>query len=54
MKYEVEFKRESWVTYNVEASSLEEAEEIAWDEMEKDGMDTGYANWSVESIEEMK
>jgi len=54
MKYEVEFKRESWVTYAVEADSPEQAEAKAWNELEQDGMDTGYANWLVESIEEMK
>lgn len=50
-KYEVEFRRTSFVTYTVEASSVEEAELIAYQELARDGSDNGYADWTVESVE---
>ena len=51
--FEVEFRRTSYVVYTVEAGSAEEAEFIAYQELGRDGSDNGYADWTVESIEEM-
>ena len=53
-KFEVELKRTSYVTLQVEAGSTEEAEFIAWQEIENGYGDKGDASWEVESIEEMK
>ena len=50
--YEVELKRISFVTYVVEALDETHAEEEAWKLLERDGRaDTGYADWSLESVE---
>ena len=51
--YEVEFRRTSFVTYTVQASSMEEAEFIAYQELNRDGSDNGFADWTVESVEQM-
>ena len=51
-KFEVELKRTSYVTLQVEAGSTEEAEFIAWQEIP--AHEGKYASWEVESIEEMK
>lgn len=48
-KYEVEFRRTSYVVYTVEANSVEEAEFIAFQELVRDG----DADWQVESVEEL-
>ena len=50
--FEVELKRTSYVTLVVEAGDTEEAEFIAWQEVEG-GHNEDYANWEVESIEEV-
>lgn len=52
--YEVEFRRESFIVYTVEAESLEAAEAAAWLELESSGDDSDSASWDVESIEEVK
>jgi hypothetical protein len=49
--YEVELKRVSFVTITVEAGSTEEAEFIAWQEL--DNHNDKYADWEIESIEEI-
>jgi hypothetical protein len=49
--YEVELKRTSFVTITVEAKDMEEAEFIAWQEIES-GYNDKYADWEIESIEE--
>ncbi len=49
--YGVELKRTSYITLQVEAGSTEEAEVIAWQEIEN-GYNEGCADWEVESIEE--
>ena len=51
--YEVEIKRESFVTVTVEANNVDEAEVLAWQRVNDDS-NVGYANWTLESIEEMK
>lgn len=49
--YEVELRRTSYITVTVEAENEEQAEALAFDEgtVKWDG----YANWEVESIEEV-
>ena len=50
--YQIELKRTSYVNLTVEAESVEEAEELAWDELESDGSyGLNYADWEIESIE---
>ena len=50
--YQVELKRTSYVNITVEADSVEEAEELAWDELQSDGSyGLTYADWEIESIE---
>lgn len=49
--YEVEMKRESYITIWVEALNEAHAEEVAWKEIE-DRYDYKDASWLVESIEE--
>lgn len=51
--YEIELKRTSYVTLTIEADSKDEAEQLAWDELQSDGSyGLSYADWDVESIEE--
>ena len=51
--YEVILRRISYVTYSIEANSVDDAEALAWDELVVDHeADNGDADWSVESIEE--
>ena len=49
--YEVELKRTSYVVITVDANSKEEAEQLAWTEIQEnpDYM-SNYADWEVESI----
>jgi len=50
--YQVELKRTSYVNITVEAESVEEAEQLAWDELQSDGSyGLTYADWEIESIE---
>lgn len=51
--FEVELRRTSFVVVTVEAETLEEAEALAFQEVDSRG-DSAYANWEVESIEELK
>lgn len=46
--YEVEFRRTSFITVSVRAKDAEDAEELAWHEVE----DNDDANWDIESVEE--
>jgi hypothetical protein len=52
--YEVELRRMSYVTVTVEAEDREGAETLAWLELEKHEHEDSYADWSLESIEEME
>jgi hypothetical protein len=51
--YQIELKRVSYVNLTIEAETLEEAEDLAWDELSEDGSyGTGSdADWTLESIE---
>lgn len=52
--YQVELKRVSYVNMYVEAQSQEEAEALAWEELDSDkSWGLGDASWELESIEEV-
>lgn len=52
--YEIEMRYTAYTTVTIEASSQEEAEAIAWQELETDGSHrSDYGNWQLESIEEI-
>ena len=51
--YQVELKYESYTTITIEAETPEEAEALAWHELETDGSyRSDYGNWELESINE--
>jgi len=49
--YQVELKRVSYVSMEIEAYTAEEAESKAWAEVEMRG-DSGYADWELTLCEE--
>jgi len=51
--FEVELRRTSFVVVTVDAETVEKAEALAFQEVEGKG-DSAYANWEVESIEEVE
>lgn len=53
-KYEVVFRRTSFVSIYIEAKSEEDAEQKAWDEFNMDNgyFEVGNADWSIERIGE--
>lgn len=51
--YQVELKRVSYVTVSVDADNGDQAEEIAWKELERYEHENGDADWSLESISEV-
>lgn len=52
--YQVELKRVSYVNMYVEAQSQEEAEALAWEELDSDkSWGAGDASWELESIAEV-
>jgi hypothetical protein len=53
MFFEVELRRESYVTYIIAADSPDEAEDKAWEELIESGDFGKDASWSVESIEDV-
>ena len=52
--FEVEFRRTSYITYTIEAADPLQAQYLAFEALEKEGADDGYADWTVESVEEMQ
>lgn len=52
--FAVELRRMSYVTFYVEADDAEQAELLAWGQLEKhaDSLSIEDASWGVESIEE--
>lgn len=49
--FQIEFKRTSYITIEVEAESQEEAKALAWEDIKEDYyMEDG--GWEIESIEE--
>lgn len=51
--YEVELKRESYITLTIEANSPDEAEEMAWEELEHNYPHINDSTWNVNYIEEL-
>lgn len=51
--YEVELRRVSYVTFQVEAESIEKAEDAAWLELQTGDYDDN-GDWDLHSIEEME
>lgn len=51
--FEVELRRTSYITVTVEAEDEDQAEELAWKEIETGRTDINDAAWEVESIEEV-
>jgi hypothetical protein len=51
--YNVELKRTSYITILVDAKDLEEAEFLAWQEVERGRADINDAQWELESVEEV-
>lgn len=50
--YQIELKRTSYVNLTIEAENIDEAEELAWQELASDGSyGTESADWDIESIE---
>lgn len=52
-KYEVEFKRTSYITVIVDADGKDAAETVAWTELATLENDTGEADWQLEGIESL-
>lgn len=52
-KFEVEYRRTSFITVQVEAQSAEEADKKAWESIEADYY-INDAAWEIESIEEIQ
>jgi hypothetical protein len=48
-RFEIEYRRTSFVVVHVEAETKEKAEDMAWDQLEKDHY-TDNAEWEVETI----
>lgn len=51
--YEVELRRESYITVTVDAHNEDEAETLAWEYLETNIVDSKDSNWDVESVEEI-
>ena len=49
--YQVELKRISYVTVEIEAQTLDQAEDAAWLELQTGDYDDHDADWSLQSIE---
>jgi hypothetical protein len=52
--YQVELKRTSYITVEVEAESQDAAEDAAWLELQTSDYDDSDADWQLESIEVSK
>jgi hypothetical protein len=51
--YEVEFQRTSYITVTVQAGNEDEAEDVAWAQLEADTVNINDADWKDESVEEV-
>jgi len=51
--YNVELKRTSYIMVTVEAENEDEADRLAWEEVERGRSDINDALWELESIEEL-
>lgn len=52
--FEVEMKYTAYVIVTVEAEDKEEAERLAWHELDSNGSTDRGGDWELESIEEVK
>ena len=54
--YEIEIRRTSYITVTIEAENEEQAEELAWEELDEDGSygTTKNACFDLESIKEIE
>jgi len=52
--YNVELKRTSYITITVEAENEDEADRLAWEEIERGRADIYDALWELELIEEVQ
>lgn len=52
--YQVELKRVSFITVEVEAQTPDQAEDAAWLELQTGDYDDHDADWSLQSIKEVK
>ena len=53
--YEVEVRYTAYTTITVEADNEDEAERLAWRELELDGGErSNYGHWTLESVEEIE
>lgn len=50
--FEVELRRTSYIVLTIEAETQEEAEEKAWEEIERGDYRHEDAQWDIESVEE--
>ena len=50
--YEIELKRTSYIIVHVDAENKDQAENLAWLELEMHEHEDSDANWELESIEE--
>lgn len=52
--YDMTLKRESYITYTVEAENVEQAEDKAWEILEHDDYHKKEdASWGLDSVEEI-
>ena len=51
--YQIELKRVSYVNVTVDAETQDEAESLAWKDIENNCVDINDADWELESIEEI-
>ena len=49
--YEVELQRTSYITVTVEAENEDEAEKLAWAQIERDCVNINDSQWDVASVE---
>jgi len=52
--YNVELKRTSYIMVTVEAENEDEADRLAWEEIERGRADINDALWELELIEEVQ
>lgn len=51
--YEVELKRVTYVTVSIEAANQDQAEALAWEQVESGAIVDNYGNWKIASIDEV-
>jgi hypothetical protein len=51
--YQIELKRTSYISFEIEADNAEAAEEAAWLELQTTDRDVSDADWDLNHIEEV-